>query len=270
MPTTAGEFKPNVDKVTFRIYAEDSATYADVVANNLDFTDQIPPDQLVGDAWMTDLPDRNASVASGIMAWITFSPNDPQLKDNVDLRKAISRAIDRDLIAKQVYNGTVTPAKSWVSPTVDGFKDGACTEACTFDAAAAKQAYEAAGGYDGTLTMTYNGDTAGNKEYATAVCNQVKNNLGLECQPVGTVDFATFNKKIDANELKGMFRSGWQMDYPSIENFLTPIYAKGSIGGGGSNFSHYDNPEFDKLLAEAAAAPSVDEANTFTSRLRRC
>ena len=45
---------------------------------------------------------------------------------------------------------------------------------------------------------------------------------------VGTVDFATFNKKIDAGELKGMFRSGWQMDYPSIENFLTPIYAKGA------------------------------------------
>jgi oligopeptide transport system substrate-binding protein len=259
----AGEFKPNVDKVTFRIYAEDSAAYADVVANNLDFTDAIPPDQLVGDAWMTDLPDRNASVGSGVMAWITFSPNDPQLKDNVELRKAISRAIDRELIAKQVFNGTVTPAKSWVSPTVDGFKDGACTEACTFDAAAAKQAYEAAGGYDGTLTMTYNNDGAGNKEYAEAVCNQVKNNLGLECQAVGTVDFATFNKKIDANELKGMFRSGWQMDYPSIENFLTPIYAKGAIGGGGSNFSHYDNPEFDKLLAEAAAAPSVDEANVL-------
>ena len=43
-----------------------------------------------------------------------------------------------------------------------------------------------------------------------------------------TVDFATFNKKIEANELKGIFRSSWQMDYPSIENFLVPIYAKGA------------------------------------------
>ena len=50
----------------------------------------------------------------------------------------------------------------------------------------------------------------------------------MECPAVPTVDFATFNKKIDANELKGIFRSGWQMDYPSIENFLTPIYAKGA------------------------------------------
>ncbi len=53
-----------------------------------------------------------------------------------------------------------------------------------------------------------------------------------------TVDFATFNKKIDANELKGIFRSSWQMDYPSIENFLVPIYAKGAD----SNWSQVRQP----------------------------
>ena len=71
-----------------------------------------------------------------------------------------------------------------------------------------------------------------------------------------TVDFATFNKKIDANELKGIFRGAWQMDYPSIENFLTPIYAKGAWPPG-SNWGRYDNPEFDALLAKAAAAPTT-------------
>ena len=49
------------------------------------------------------------------------------------------------------------------------------------------------------------------------------------------------------------------MDYPSIENFLAPIYAKGAD----SNWSKYDNPEFDAKLAEAAAAPTTDEANTL-------
>ena len=255
----SGQHKANVDKVTFRIYQEDSAAYADVVANNLDFTAAIPPDQLVGDAYQSDLPERNGKKETGIMAWITFSPNDAQLKDNVELRKALSRAIDRNLIADKVFNGTVTPATSWVSPVVDGYKPGACGDSCTFDAAAAKQAYEAAGGYKGTLTMTYNADGAGNKEYAEAVCNSIKNSVGLDCRPVATVDFATFNNKIDANELKGMFRSGWQMDYPSIENFLTPIYGKGAD----SNWSKYDNPEFQKLLTQAAAAKTVDEANSL-------
>jgi oligopeptide transport system substrate-binding protein len=49
------------------------------------------------------------------------------------------------------------------------------------------------------------------------------------------------------------------MDYPSIENFLVPIYAKGAD----SNWSHYDNPEFTKLTSQAAAAKTPDEANAL-------
>jgi oligopeptide transport system substrate-binding protein len=255
----SGEFKPNVDKVTFKIYQDEAAAYADVVANNLDFTDSIPPDQLVGDAYQSDLADRNSQRESGRISYVTFSPEDAQLKDNPDLRKAISRAIDRNLIADKIFNGTVEPATGWVSPVVDGYKAGACGDSCTFDAAAAKTAYEAAGGYDGTLTMTYNADGAGNKEFSEAICNSVKNTLGLDCRAVATVDFATFNKKIDAGELKGMFRSAWQMDYPSIENFLVPIYAKGAD----SNWAKYDSAEFARLTTEAAAAQSADEANAL-------
>ena len=259
----SGTKKANVDKLTFRVYQDPTAAYADAVAGSLDYIDDsnIPLDQFVGDAYKADFPDRNSQRESLSNGWITFSSSDPQLKDNVDLRKAISRAIDRDLIVKQIFNGTRTPATGWVSPAVDGFKAGACGDSCTFDAAAAKSAFEAAGGYKGTLTMTYNAD-APNKSWSEAVCNSIKNTLGIECVAVPTVDFATFNKKIDANELKGIFRSGWQADYPSIENYLTPIYSKGAFPPG-SNWSRYDNPEFEKLLAQAAAAPSLDEANSL-------
>ena len=256
----SGTDKAQVDKLTFRIYQDPAAAYNDVLAGNLDYIDEgnIPPDQFVGDAYKSDFPDRNSQREAGRVSYITFSPNDPQLKDNPELRKAISRAIDRDLIAKQIFNGTVTPATGWVSPVVDGYKPGTCGDSCTFDAAAAKQAFQAAGGYKGTLTMTYNAD-APHKAWSEAVCNQIKNNLGIQCTAVPTVDFATFNNKIDANELKGIFRSAWQMDYPSIENFLVPIYAKGAD----SNWSKYDNPEFTKLAAQAAAAKSSDEANAL-------
>jgi oligopeptide transport system substrate-binding protein len=259
----SGSTKANVDKLTVRVYQDPTAAYADAVAGSLDYIDDsnIPLDQFVGGAYQADFPDRNSQRESLSNGWITFSPSDPQLKDNPDLRKAISRAIDRDLITKQIFNGTRTPATGWVSPAVDGFKAGACGDSCTFDAAAAKAAFDAAGGYDGTLTMTYNADSP-NKAWSEAVCNSIKNTLGIECVAVPTVDFATFNKKIDANELKGIFRSGWQADYPSIENYLTPIYSKGAFPPG-SNWSRYNNPEFEKLLAQAAAAPSLDEANAL-------
>ncbi len=89
---------------------------------------------------------------------------------------------------------------------MDGYKADVCGDSCTFDAAAAKAAYEAAGGYEGTLTMTYNADSP-NKAWSEAVCNSIKNTLGLACTAVPTVDFATYNKKIDAGEVKGIFRS---------------------------------------------------------------
>jgi oligopeptide transport system substrate-binding protein len=258
-----GDPKPSIDKVTLRIYQDSPAAYADVVANNLDYLDTMPPDQLVGEAFKDDLPDRWLQREAGRFTSVTFSPWDPQMKDNVALRQALSMAIDRNLIADKVFNGTVTPATGWVSPVVDGYKPGACGDYCVFDAAKAKAAYDAAGGYKGTLTMTYNADNAINKAYSEAICNSIKNAVGADCRAVPTVDFATFQNKLDAKELKGMFRSGWVMDYPSIENFLVPLYGKGAIGGGGSNYSEHNNPEFEKLITEAAAAKTTDEANTL-------
>ena len=105
----SGATKANVDKLTFRIYQDPAAAYADAVAGSLDYIDEsnIPQDQFIGDAYQTDFPDRNSQREAGRISWINFSPNDPQLKDNPDLRKAISRAIDRDLITKQIWNNTV-------------------------------------------------------------------------------------------------------------------------------------------------------------------
>jgi oligopeptide transport system substrate-binding protein len=259
----SGATKPNVDKLTFRVYQDPAAGYADAVAGSLDYIDQdnIPQDQFIGDAYQTDFPDRFTQREAGRVSWIWFSSADPQLKDKPELRKAISRAIDRDLITKQIWSNTVTPATGWVSPVVDGYKADQCGDSCKFDAAAAKAAFEAAGGYEGTLTMTYNAD-APNKAWSEAVCNSIKNTLGIECTAVPTVDFATFQKKVDANELKGIFRASWQMDYPSIENFLVPLYAKGAWPPG-SNWGRYENPKFDELNAKAAAATNPDEANAL-------
>ncbi len=254
-PGYSGEFAGKPDKVVYRIYNDPSAGYTDVVAGNLDLTDTIPPDQLVGDQWKADLPDRTLVRPAGVIETFSFSPIDDQLKDP-DLRHAIAMAIDRDTITKQIFNGTRTPADSLASPVVQGYQAGACGEYCVFDAQKAKDLYAKTKGYKGTLTFAVNTD-GGHGPMATAVCNSIKNTLGIDCQPKLTPDFKTLRDQLNKKELKGMFRTGWQMDYPSIENFLAPIYAKGAS----SNDSRYDNPAFDAKLKEAAAAPTEDEAN---------
>lgn len=250
-----GDWPGSADKITFRIYQDVAAAYADVVAGNLDVLDEVPTDMLVGDQWQSDNPDHAVLAKEGAMQLVAFSPADPQLTDP-DKRKALSMAINRQEIIDQVFAGTRVPADSWVSPVVDGYKAGACGDTCTYNPEQAKQLWDAAGGYDGTLTLSVNGD-ADHKPWADATCNSIKNALGVDCQVVLTPDFKTLLDQMENRELKGLFRYGWQMDYPSIENFLTPIYATGAS----SNYFDYSSPEFDAAIAAGNQAATTEEAN---------
>ncbi|MGH3610584.1 MAG: ABC transporter substrate-binding protein, partial [Pseudonocardiaceae bacterium] len=54
----------------------------------------------------------------------------------------------------------------------------------------------------------------------------------------------------------GMGRSDWSADYPSIEDFLNPIYKTGAS----SNDSTYSNPAVDRLLDQADSTADKDAA----------
>ncbi|WP_411567134.1 ABC transporter substrate-binding protein [Raineyella sp. LH-20] len=254
-PAYKGQWPGHTDKITYRIYQSTDAAYADVVANNLDATDEVPTGMLVNDQWKSDAADRNLTAKEGVIQVAAFSPVDEQLK-NPTLRKAISMAINRPEITKQVFLGTRAPSDSWVAPTVDGYKAGACGDTCTYNPDQAKALYQQSGGYQGTLTLAVNGD-GGHKPWADATCNSIKNTLGLDCQVIVTPDFKTLLDQMENRELKGMFRYGWQMDYPSIEDFLTPIYQTGAS----SNYFNYSSAEFDGLLKAGNTAKTSTEAN---------
>lgn len=254
----AGSEKPHVDKIDYKIYTDPSAAYNDVLANNIDFTgttSPIPSDQLTNDQWKTDLQGRNGSKASSVFTYLTFSPVDSQLKGNTKLRQAISEAIDRDTIIKQIFAGSYTKATGWVSPVVDGYQAGACGTACDFNPTKAKADFKAAGGYQGTLTFTYNAD-GGNKAWSEAAANSIKNTLGINCVAKPIPTFKEFLNQLDKNQIKGVFRNGWVMDYPSIENYLSPIYSSNAD----SNYARYKSSAFDAQLKKAAAS-DPDQAN---------
>lgn len=257
-PYYSGPYKPHVDKVDFKIYTDPAAAYNDVLSNNLDFTgtmDPIPSDQLTNDQWKSDLANRWGQKGSSVFTYITFSPIDKQLTGNspnaVKLREAISMAINRPLIIKQIFAGAYSPASGWVSPVVEGYKAGACGQYCTYNPTMAKQYYQQAGGYKGTLTMTYNAD-GGHKEWSEAVASEVQQTLGIKTVAKPVPDFKTLLDSLDKNEIGGMFRNGWVMDYPSIEDYLAPIYATGAD----SNYARYSSKAFDKQLNVAASSDS--------------
>jgi oligopeptide transport system substrate-binding protein len=253
-----GEDKPAVKDATYKIYQELDAAYTDLLADNLDVLDDIPPSGLAGGKYQTDLGDRVVERAQGAIQTVTFPLYDPKFPAaNADLRKAISMAVDRESIVRNVFNDTRIPATSFVSPVVDGYKEGNCGNVCDFNESEAKKLFQSAGGFSGTLTLGYNAD-GGHKEWVDATCISITNTLGINCQGKPYVDFATFRQEVNARKMDGMFRTGWVMDYPSIENFLTPLYKTGAS----SNDAEYTNPQFDAKMDEADKA-STDEANAL-------
>ncbi|GAB49604.1 peptide ABC transporter substrate-binding protein [Mobilicoccus pelagius] len=247
------------DEIVYRIYQDSEAAYKDVMANKLDATDEIPESAMIGKQYQSDLPERTAEKDEGLIQTATFAPVkvDPTMADP-KVRQAVSMAIDRDTIIQQIFDGSRKPATGWVSPVVDGYKADQCGEFCTYDPAKAKQTFDQAKVKPSRITLSYNGD-ASHKAWTEATCNSIKQALGVDCVATPVVDFKTFRTQVTSREMKGMFRTGWQMDYPSIENFLTPVFAT----GGSSNDGDYSNPKFDAKLKEAAAATDANQANTL-------
>ncbi len=258
-----GEEVPTIGGVEFRFYESPDAAYADVVAGNLDYLEAIPPSALVGQLFTTDLPDRSVNQTYLGNTTITFPLYDPKYQ-NPDLRKAISMAIDREAINTQVYDGLREPADGYIPPSLDGYVAGQCGTNCVYDPAAAKTLFDSTG-FTGPIEIASNVDGAGNQEAYQAACISITNALGAECTFVPVPTFSEFRTTINAFQATTIFRTGWVADYPSIENFLNPLYRTDAS----SNDGQYANPQVDALLAQADAAPSTEEALSLYQEAER-
>jgi oligopeptide transport system substrate-binding protein len=257
-----GEPRPSIGGVEFRFYESAEAAYADVVANNLDFIEIIPPSGLAGNLYESDLAGRSISQTYLGVQRIGFPLYDARYQDP-QLRQALSMAIDREAVNQQIFNGTRPPADGLVAPNVPGRTENQCGELCTYQPERARQMFEATG-FQGPIELTSNADS-GNAEWMQATCVTITQALGRECNFVPVPTFGEFRSAINGREMSRPYRTGWVADYPSIENFLNPMYRT----GGSTNDGEYSNPAVDELLARADAAPSIEEGNLLYQEAER-
>jgi oligopeptide transport system substrate-binding protein len=257
-----GPDRPRNGGVDLEVYTSSDTAYTDLEAGNLDVVDDVPADQLK--FVHADLGDRYINEPAGLNQSIAFPLYDKRWNGpkSAGLRRGLSMAIDRAAITRRIFRGTRTPATDWTSPVLGargGFRAGLCGKPCTYDPAAARKAVAAAGGLPGGhMQIAYNADTGSHKEWIDAICNSINNTLHDDdaCvgAPVGT--FADFRTQIAAHRERQPFRSGWQMDYPLIQDFLEPLYRTGAS----SDDSGFSNPQFDRLVDRANAEDSTGAA----------
>ena len=258
-----GPVKPSVQGVEFREYADGNAAYQDVVAGNLDFIDAIPGAFLVDQLYQTDLPERNGSqeyLGITALAYPFYVP----AYQSVELRQALSMAINRQEIADTVFAGLVTPADGFVGTGTPGRAENQCGEFCTFAPERAQELY-AQSGFAGPVELVSNVEAPINQQLLQAVCQSITNTLQVACNVVPVPTFAEFLQQRDDNTVPGPFRAGWIADYPSIESFLNPLYGTDAS----SNDGVYSNPAFDEAINRADTAGTLEEANALYQEAER-
>jgi ABC-type oligopeptide transport system substrate-binding subunit len=253
--------KAKAGAVTFKIYSNINTAYNDLLAGDLDIMDELPPER-VSEA-RSQLGDRFIDRDSSQFTYLGFPIYDEKFA-NPNLRKAFSMAINRQEIIDAIFSGAYTPADSLVAPVFSNGQKDPCGEACTFNPAKAKQLFQQAGGYDGTLTLWLNSG-AGHEKWVEAVSNQLRTNLGIQKVEFRQLEFAQYLQLLDSKKITGPFRLGWVADYPSPQNYLQPLY---SSTGSSNNFG-YSNPRVDELIADANAADSVEKGVDFYNQAEK-
>ena len=239
----------SIDTVNYIPTEDRSTAMKRYEAGELDSNDDIPTEQL------TDLRAKfGAQVRTGPYLGtyyyafkLTKAP-----WDNVKLRHAISMAIDRNHLAEKVWQNTMVPAYSFVPPGVGGYEtrtvDYSEKDQLDREDAAKKVLAELGYGPDKPLKMEIRYNTSENhKNTAVAIQEQLKP-LGIEVSLLNT-DTKTHYSFLEQHGDFDIARAAWVADYKDPENFLALCK-----GGAGNNYSGYANPDYDKLLADAAAA----------------
>lgn len=246
------------DGVKYVFYAQNDAAYSDLLAGNLDVLDLIPPSAYT--TYEDELSGRSINQPAASYLEMSIRMESPNFEGEAGKlrRQAISMAINREEIAQEIFNGTYTPAVDFTAPVLEGWRDDLeGNDVLTFKPDEARELWddaEALEPFEGELQISYNADGP-NREWVDAVANSISNELGVATVGNPFPDFKSFRDAYRNTGLDGAYRTAWFADYPSIGNFLGPNYTTGVA----SNDSKYSNPEFDQLIADAAAASTKEE-----------
>jgi len=267
-PGYHGNRKPHNKGLRFEFYSNLDTAYADLLSGNLDVLDTMPPSALP--IYARDLGDRVATGPAAVNQtldtplWLPhFGGEEGRLR-----RLALSAAINRPQICRQIFVGTRSPASDFTARSLPGFDPHLPgNDALDFNPDRARKLWAQAdrvSAWRGRYAIAYNAD-AGHREWVDAVANSIKNVLGIDAAGAPQPTFAGFRTQITNRTIGSAFRAGWQGDYPSMIEFLAPLFATGA----GSNDVGYSSARFDAALAAAEAAPDLRRADALANDAQR-
>lgn len=253
--------KAKIDGIHFNIQKDVQTAYTEFQAGNLDVA-QVPTAQIKdaisqygesGDGFSITPGKQVLTGAELSTYYIICNLGNEQMQD-LDLRKALSLAINRQAICDTVFEGTREPAGGIIPPGIAGYQENTW-EYVKYDKDAATQLLDAKYpmGADGTrgisvkLSFNLDGDHKSIMEMVMADWKAV----GITVEAVNN-DWATTLKDYKAGNFQ-MGRLGWIADYPIQDNFIYPLFST----EGDNNYGKYSNKDVDDAILKARA--TLDE-----------
>jgi oligopeptide transport system substrate-binding protein len=267
-PGYHGDRIPQNKGLRFVFYANLETAYADLLSSNLDVLDTIPSSLL--SVYRKDLGDRYVSAPAAANQTLDTPLRLPHFggEEGRLRRLALSAAINREQICRQIYAGARAPARDFTASSLPGFDPHiAGNDTLTFDPDRARRLWsqaDAISKWTGRYAIAYNAD-GGHQEWVDAVANSVKNILGIDAVGAPQPTFAAFRTQVTTRSIATAFRAGWQGDFPSMLEFLEPLF----VTGAGADDVGYSNPQFDAAIATAEAAPSLPQSFGLANAAQR-
>ncbi len=238
------------------VNAESEATeLREYTAGQLDLTYTVPTPDLA--RVEKDFADQlQTSPILGTL-YLALNLSEPSLRENRDLRQALSMSIDRDFIAEHLTLG-VTPAYSFVARGIKAYEPPSYTWARwprDQQLLYARRLYERSG-YSKTHPLhlkLYFNSGEGIQRIMVAVAGSWKQNLGVETT-LSSDEFRVFLTGRKDRSRWDIARLGWWADYNDPSSFLE-IFSKTS----GQNDPAYISTEFNSLLDSARADSDANE-----------
>lgn len=196
----------------------------------------------------SELNDELVQVPPGFsVSYIGFNVSEPPF-DDVNFRKALNYAVNKELIASEVYSGLVKPAYGVVPPGFPGYNPD--LEGLKYDPEQAIEHLEKSQYADAedrpriVITIPGTGGTPGLDVEVVADMWRTELNVDAEIQQV---EWATYLQDLNRERMQAFGGLGWEADYPDPQDFLDILFHSASAG----NHTLYGNPRVDGLLEEA-------------------
>lgn len=238
-----------VDELEFRVIPSSKERLEQLKQGNIQIADNLGPDDVV--EIQNDERLQLFLRPCFNIGYIAMNNQKPPFGDR-QVRTAISYAVDKEELIKEIFEDTAKPAKTLITPLLSGYNEG--IEPIEYNITKAKQLLSKAGypnGFKTTLWVMNRPRNYFPKPLETA--EYIKKSLAKVNIKVTikTFDWDEYLNRIRNGEHE-MALIGWTGDNIDPDNFLyTLLSSENAKPGLASNYSFYKNSEVDTLLTQA-------------------